>query len=216
MIHVIKNFLDREVANDIADNIQRMNPDWLRTAHRFGRTNVQYNMDFISDRAKKKKFDSELASSLVGGFFTYKFKRTTPHVAGCNCFLCKFTEESLKGHIEHFIAEKMAVPSLVLGEHFISAYESGDFLSRHADKQKGGCAFVLNFTRDWRPEYGGLLHVKDEETGRYTAVVPEFNSLVIMELGDKGLDHFVSEVSEAAPHARIAITGWYSEDDDWS
>jgi len=35
--------------------------------------------------------------------------------------------------------------------------------------------------------------------------------LVLMELGEKGHNHFVSEVSEYAPRPRLAISGWFSD-----
>lgn len=80
----------------------------------------------------------------------------------------------------------------------------------HTDKAMD-CAFVLHLTPEWKPEYGGLLHIKQED-GTYTTLCPKFNSLVLMDLNrPEGKPHFVSEVTSLAPYGRAAISGWYNE-----
>ena len=213
MITVHKNFLSARDAELLSTDIARMNPTWFRTAYKFKNQEVAYLTDNLPDKDIKRANDHSLVSSMREGYFSYRFKRSVNHVEGCRCFECIFREKALEGFVKDFIQESLGYKKAVLGENFISCYEEGDFLSMHADKQKGGCAFILNLTKGWRPEYGGLLHVKGED-GYYTAVVPEFNSLVVMELGEGGLDHFVSEVTKYAPHARIAISGWYADSKD--
>jgi Rps23 Pro-64 3,4-dihydroxylase Tpa1-like proline 4-hydroxylase len=95
-----------------------------------------------------------------------------------------------------------------LYESFVSSYSSGDFLNLHSDKQRG-IAFILNLTQGWKPEYGGLLNVIKDENNIQT-IFPKFNSLVLLNLGEAGTPHFVSEVSKYAPFSRIAISGWYN------
>lgn len=213
MITLYKNFLADSDAKNLVNEINQMNPEWFSTAYKFKDNDVKYVRNSLGQRHFKKKYDNALVSSMQKGYFTYRFSRSTQHVKGCKCFECTFREKALNGFIKKFVQDKLGYKNAVLGENFISCYEEGDFLSMHADKQKGGCAFVLNLTQNWRAEYGGLLHVKGPD-GHYTAVVPEFNSLVIMELGDGGRDHFVSEVSKYAPQARIAISGWYADSKD--
>ena len=212
MIHVFKNFLSQSDAEYLSNDIKSMNPTWWSTAYKFNDEDVVYASDNLYDIENRKYYDKQLSNSMSDGYFSYRFKRTTEHVEGCDCFECVFTEKAINGFMKEFIEEKLGYGNASPTETFVSCYGEGDFLSMHADKQKGGCAFVLNLTENWRPEYGGLLHVKDHESGHYIAIVPEFNSLMVMELGEDGLDHFVSEVSKHAPNSRIAISGWYAEE----
>ena len=59
---------------------------------------------------------------------------------------------------------------------------------------------------------GGVLNVLSTD-GSYTAIPPEFNSLVLMEVDEtKGTEHFVSEVSKYVTSSRVAYSGWYTND----
>lgn len=211
MIQVYKNFLSPSDAETLSNEIKDMDPNWWSIAHKSLDNPVTYSGNSLNAEERRVYYDQDLTQSMRDGLFTYRFKRSTAHVDGCDCFECEFKEKALNGFVKEFLEHTYGYKNAYVTESFISCYGEGDFLSMHADRQKGGCAFVLNLTKEWRPEYGGLLHVKDEETGHYLAIVPEFNSLVVMELGEKGLDHFVSEVSKHAPHSRIAISGWYAD-----
>ena len=99
-------------------------------------------------------------------------------------------------------------------EVFVSCYEQGCFLSPHTDEFSKAdpipkIAFVLNLTKEWRWEWGGLLHLLDKspwEKGIVVKVVkPSYNSLAIFKLPRW---HFVSEVAASAGTKRLAFTGW--------
>jgi Rps23 Pro-64 3,4-dihydroxylase Tpa1-like proline 4-hydroxylase len=87
-------------------------------------------------------------------------------------------------------------------------YRNGAFLTRHDDAIEGKqryFAYVLNLTRAWRAEWGGLLFFPNDEAIRIDALVPEFNVLNLFEVGQQ---HAVSQVASYAPSARISVTGW--------
>jgi Rps23 Pro-64 3,4-dihydroxylase Tpa1-like proline 4-hydroxylase len=87
-------------------------------------------------------------------------------------------------------------------------YCGGDFLTWHTDGPNPArkAAYVINLTRGWEEEWGGLLQFRD---GGVAAVaesyLPLFNSLSLFRVPAW---HHVSRVSEAVPHPRYAITGW--------
>lgn len=88
-------------------------------------------------------------------------------------------------------------------------YRTGHFLTPHDDiheTEQREVAYVLNLTKDWRPEWGGLLHVleDDRKTVRRT-IVPEFNTMVLMR---PPTWHFVSQVASYAKAPRYTVTGW--------
>jgi Rps23 Pro-64 3,4-dihydroxylase Tpa1-like proline 4-hydroxylase len=94
---------------------------------------------------------------------------------------------------------------------FMSKYKNGSFLSPHSDKGNGRIAFVLNLSKFWKPQYGGVLHfMNDNRTDIIDSYVPLFNSLMIFEVPkESGIPHFVSHVSPNVKFNRYAITGWF-------
>lgn len=87
-------------------------------------------------------------------------------------------------------------------------YLPGHFLKKHSDTVDGQyreIAYVLNLTKGWQADWGGLLHFMDED-GRVTETyTPTFNSLTLFRVP---MWHNVSYVAPSATAARYAITGW--------
>jgi Rps23 Pro-64 3,4-dihydroxylase Tpa1-like proline 4-hydroxylase len=87
-------------------------------------------------------------------------------------------------------------------------YRPGDFLTLHDDNVPGlnrQVAYVLSFTTQWRPEWGGLLEFVDAEGQVEAGYVPNFNSLRLFRVPSA---HYVSCVAPFAGAGRYAITGW--------
>jgi Rps23 Pro-64 3,4-dihydroxylase Tpa1-like proline 4-hydroxylase len=90
-------------------------------------------------------------------------------------------------------------------------YVPGSFLLVHDDEvaiENRRVAYVLNLTRRWRPDWGGLLHFLDDEGGVDEVFFPHFNSLSLFLVPQP---HFVSYVAPYAQGERSAITGWLIE-----
>ena len=94
---------------------------------------------------------------------------------------------------------------------FMSKYSYGNFLSPHSDKNNGRIAFVLNLSYGWKPQYGGLLHIMNQERDEVIkTITPQYNSLVLFYIPEEtGIPHFVSHVN-IRNRNRYAITGWFS------
>ena len=89
-----------------------------------------------------------------------------------------------------------------------TAYGPGDFLTCHDDDVEGAhrrAAYVFGLTRQWRPEWGGLLLFHDDEDRTVAGHVPRFNTLDLFSVPRR---HSVSLVTPAAPVRRYAVTGW--------
>lgn len=89
-----------------------------------------------------------------------------------------------------------------------TAYRPGQFLRTHNDEHSGEgrlFAYVLNLTRRWRADWGGLLHFVDEDDAVTGTFMPHWNSLTLFKVPVK---HTVSMVMPWAEEARFAITGW--------
>lgn len=87
-------------------------------------------------------------------------------------------------------------------------YLPGDFLTRHDDAVSGKdrvLAYVMNLSRGWRAEWGGLLLFNDAEGGVVETMLPRFNALSLFAVPQP---HSVSYVAPYASAPRLSITGW--------
>lgn len=90
-------------------------------------------------------------------------------------------------------------------------YLPGQFLRTHDDRHEGErrrYAYVLNLSRDWQADWGGLLHFVDEDGSPREAFLPRWNSLSLFRVPAR---HYVGLVAPWALQPRLAITGWWHE-----
>jgi SM-20-related protein len=87
-------------------------------------------------------------------------------------------------------------------------YRPGQFLREHTDvdtREGRLYAYVLNLSRDWRADWGGLLQFigdRGEVTG---TLLPRWNTLSLFTVPT---GHAVSLVAPWAREDRLSITGW--------
>lgn len=212
MIQIFKNFLTHEHAWNLACSMDSTPSHWWAHVIRHkGLKEPLYTQSNIGGYRQRFENDFHLRNSVEKGAFTYSFHRTTPHKKACPCWECTFKKDVLESeNFKKFISEQTSIKKPVLHESFTSAYYPGDFLGQHTD-EKRGVAFIFNLSWKWKPEYGGLLHVEND--GGFQCYVPGWGDLVLLDLGETGENHFVSEVSQLAPRPRLAISGWYNESD---
>lgn len=87
-------------------------------------------------------------------------------------------------------------------------YAPGSFLlahDDHVDAEERRLAYVINLTRQWRPDWGGLLHFSRPDGTVSDTFFPHFNSMSVFAVPQT---HFVSYVPPFAQGERQAITGW--------
>ncbi len=87
-------------------------------------------------------------------------------------------------------------------------YAPGSFLlahDDHVDAEDRRVAYVINLTRQWRPDWGGLLVFGAPDGSVQESYFPHFNSLSLFAIPQT---HFVSYVPPFAQGQRQAITGW--------
>jgi SM-20-related protein len=144
--------------------------------------------------------------------FSYIFRRTLDdHVEGCYCVECELRKYLNTPEIHEFISRITDIPITDSFELFASWYKKGDFLSMHTDGGNGKVGFVYNISRNWRPEWGGLLHFLSATDSNYVEKVisPRYNALVLFDLSTTaGANHFVSHVN-TSQEKRLSFTGWF-------
>ena len=87
-------------------------------------------------------------------------------------------------------------------------YRPGHVLTGHDDVAEGKnrlYAYVLNLTRDWRADWGGVLAFEGAGGHIEEGFAPAFNALNIFAVP---MRHAVTQVASFAPRDRLSITGW--------
>ncbi len=87
-------------------------------------------------------------------------------------------------------------------------YRPGHVLTGHDDAAEGKnrlYAYVLNLTRDWRADWGGVLAFEGADGHIEEGFVPAFNALNLFAVP---MRHAVTQVAGFAPRDRLSITGW--------
>jgi len=87
-------------------------------------------------------------------------------------------------------------------------YRPGHVLTGHDDASAGKnrlYAYVLNLTRDWRADWGGVLAFEGADGHIEAGFAPAFNALNLFAVP---MRHAVTQVASFAPRDRLSITGW--------
>jgi len=99
-------------------------------------------------------------------------------------------------------------PAIRLVNGQATRYLPGHFLTSHDDGIDGEdrvAAYVINFTRNWRADWGGLLQFHNASDDIPLALKPGFNTIHLFRVPRH---HSVSYVAPFAAVPRYAITGW--------
>lgn len=99
-------------------------------------------------------------------------------------------------------------PSISFADAQATAYSPGHFLTAHDDAVAGKnrrAAFVVNLSRDWSLDWGGLLAFHERGSGIAEIMVPSFNAINLFAVPQL---HSVTMVAPFAPRRRYSVTGW--------
>ncbi|MGZ3299022.1 MAG: 2OG-Fe(II) oxygenase family protein, partial [Asticcacaulis sp.] len=85
-------------------------------------------------------------------------------------------------------------------------YRPGDFFTRHTDTRARLC-FEWNFTRDWRPDWGGQVLFHSPSGDIEGGIMPRLNDLALYA-GDQ--PRSIACVAPYAAGPRFSITGRFA------
>ncbi|MCR6644892.1 MAG: 2OG-Fe(II) oxygenase [Terricaulis sp.] len=96
-------------------------------------------------------------------------------------------------------------------EAMASLYAPGSFLTRHVDHGDGArrAAYVIGLSKEWQPDWGGLLLFYDGKGDVAGGYAPRFNVVTIF---DTKHEHAVTQVANFAGASRYSIAGWFRDD----
>lgn len=115
------------------------------------------------------------------------------------------------GPMLDFVREVTGFPQIVRADAQATLFGPEHFLTLHNDfdPQKGRLvAYVMGFTKNWRPDYGGMLQFYNDRFDVDEGFLPVFNSLMMFSVPQL---HAVTYVPPYAPVGRYAITGWFMD-----
>jgi SM-20-related protein len=108
-----------------------------------------------------------------------------------------------------FVRAITGFDDLIKADGQASLYGPNMFLNTHDDSHVGQgwrVAYVMNFARNWRENFGGSLLFHDAEGDTVAGFLPRFNALNLFAVPQR---HSVNVVAAYAPIDRFAITGWF-------
>lgn len=167
-------------------------------------------------REKRGQITQAVAAGAREGFqffyryyplFTDYFDASRPHVP-----LFRVFEFINSAPFIGFMRDVTGHQDIQWADAHATCFEPGQFLMRHNDEMPGThrrAAYVLNFTRDWSPDWGGYLQFFDEAGDVERAFRPLFNAINLFEVPR---DHSVEAVSPFARERRLSVTGWLRAD----
>lgn len=107
-----------------------------------------------------------------------------------------------------FVRRVTGIDSIALADAQATLYKPGHFLTvhdDHAEDKHRVAAYVLNLTRPWSIDWGGVLQFVDADGHIAEGFVPTFNALNLFRVPQP---HLVSLVAPFARAGRYSITGW--------
>lgn len=212
---VINNYLKEDIAEELHNYFSYDMPsEWwsIATFPAKNHKGVEYLQNTEENEDNIIEARNHAIESFGKNLFSYAFHRTLDnHYDDCECTECQIRDFLNNKESHDFVSNVTDLKITGANEVFAACYVPGDFLSPHQDSPNGIIGFVLQLTKDWKPQYGGLLHFLNDDGDVVENIeVPEFNSLTLFLLPeDKGKLHYVSHVNPGVPEIRLSLTGWY-------
>jgi len=143
------------------------------------------------------------------GFLYGRNNITGQHRDKGPALLSEFADLLNSEYMLSLIRDISGYPDIQAASAQATRYLPGNFLTRHNDinREEGRrVAYVMSFTPEWHPDWGGLLQFYQQDGTPRDAWSPQFNTLTLFDV-----EH-VHAVTFVAPYAKIprfSITGWF-------
>jgi hypothetical protein len=209
----IANFLRPEIATELLDCLVEI--PFAFTCHRRGLNVVIPRSDMLAlPELQRRELLADLHAAASQGIgFLYGGYRIDPaqrQSAGPKIEPVYDLLNYLNSpEILNFVSQISGMDDLRFADGQATSYTPGQFLTRHRDRVDGEerrLAYVLGFTREWHPDWGGLLQFYDDDGSPRDAWAPRFNSLALFDVRHV---HSVTYVAPYARKQRLSLTGWF-------
>lgn len=204
--------LDAAAAEKLWQALQTT-PDWERTLYDQGRTLdiPPAEIAALTPQSQVELHRSVYATARQGFGYLFETVRISSRVDAGQpvdpAFAAGYAFLNSRAFFDR-IAELTGDDRAVYSDAQATRYLPGFFLNAHDDSLQGRdrlFAYVLNLTRDWRTDWGGLLLFHDAAGNVAEGFAPAFNALNLFTVPQR---HSVSLVAPFAGGARLSMTGW--------
>ncbi|MBB5212353.1 2OG-Fe(II) oxygenase [Microbulbifer hydrolyticus] len=216
----ISEFLNNESANALWELLESQS-EWNLVFNRQGKhVDLSYR-DYCSWSEEQKKALNEYIWQSATDTFGYFYKS----IPVFDIYKNNILPGNPLNNLYELVNSKpfLSLMRILTGEESIAfadvqatSYDRGHFLKIHDDNVSGKnrvAAYVINLTKNWSPDWGGLFHLFDGEENVVGSLVPAFNAINVFKVPQK---HSVSYVTPFAATSRYSITGWLRRDTDAS
>ena len=144
-------------------------------------------------------------------FLYYTYPMLTAYIEGWDpeLFLHRVFEFINSPPMLEFVRQVTGFDDIIKADAQATMYRNNQFLCYHQDQfddEGWRVAYVLNFTKGWRPDWGGFLQFYNDDLNIEDAYLPKFNALNMFAVP---ADHSVSYITPFAGAPRYSITGWF-------
>lgn len=104
------------------------------------------------------------------------------------------------------------ISNLIYSDAQFTCLLPGHFLTRHRDADNSGkrrLAYTIGLTKNWHPDWGGLLQFYEDDGTPRDAWAPAFNTLNLFDIDHI---HSVTHITPYALEPRLSIVGWFYAD----
>ena len=212
----VEGLLESSFAEDVLDSLQRevkydyiffsqgqnqvLSEDQMNAKDQVGRQNLQQDL-------------LQLATQGIGFFYT-AYRMDGENEQRAPAILKSLFSLMNSDQMLQLVAEVTGAENLVSASGQFTRYRPGNYLTRHLDditQESRQIAYVLNFTKHWHPDWGGLLQFYQKDGTPRDAWEPRFNSLYLFDVQHV---HSVTYVTPYAAAPRYALTGWFRREED--
>lgn len=208
----VADYLQPPVAERLQECLAREVPWTLAVRDGTGARTIEHAAYAAMDEAESVRLLSDVADAKGEFRFAYEsYMMVTAYQEGRDPDLAlhRVLEVFNSPQYLAFVRELTGDPRIRRINAQATRYRAGHFLRYHTDAESREgrlYAYVLNLTRDWQADWGGLLQFIDGE-GRVTdTFLPRWNTLSLFKVPT---GHAVSLVAPWAEQDRMAITGWF-------
>ena len=207
----LDNVLSADVAEKVHASVAALPFDLIFHAGGSGRVAAADELERLSPAQRAQLSDEVSRQAAKGVGFLYAGYRMEGERLQAAPGLLRDLLASMNGELLERVREITGIKTLVQADGQYTRYEAGHFLTRHSDAvaaEHRRVAYVLNFSKAWHPDWGGLLQFYSPEGEPRDAWTPRFNSLALFDVRHI---HAVTYVAPFAPSPRLALTGWFRD-----
>ena len=204
----IREFLNPACADALLGELEQSHA-WKLAVNNGDRI-INYSDAAFAELGEEKQAKLDRAV-ILGGRYGFQFRYDSIRLAGeetAASLLAGFADFLSSPEMVAFMRTLTGCDAIDFADAHASRYRAGHFLTAHddaVDTMGRRAAYVLNLTREWLVDWGGLLLFYDGQGNVERGFTPSFNTLNIFSVPQP---HSVTWVNPLAAAPRYAVTGW--------